>query len=353
MKIFISGTAWIGIIKEDIAEGFKENGIEPIILNYTDVKTSYESYYKTLKLHQINYFNKKHFDNKIVKYNNEVIEKSRKLRPDLFLTFSGGFLLPSTVDFLRNNLKVKTISIVADNPFDSSREKYFPMALPYYDHIFVCDSIWIENISKVVGKDVKIHKYTLGYSPKYFYPISQNEISPLDIENFSCDMSFTGSNYSNKAEGAYRSGIINQLDSFNVKLWGDETWKERFIYHKNLQKFYQGIRLSWSDLRKLYTLSTINLNLPSPQAFTTFQPRTFNVAAVKGFQIIDKRPDLYNYFKEDELVTFETIPELIEKAKYFINNPGDRKSNVENLYNKIVNRFTWQNQVKLLLDIIK
>ncbi len=348
MKILIPGSSWVGGIREHIGDGFRQNGIEPILLSFSKIFSLYEA----LKIHQIQYLSIKVEYNKIVKYNNLVINKAKEIKPDLFLTFSGGKIFPSTVEFLRNKLKIKTISIVADNPFDSSRDNCFSMSLQHYHHIFVCDGIWIDNISKIVKSDVKIYKYILGYNPKYFFPISQDEITDTDIEKFSCDMSFTGSNYGNNAEGAYRAGILNQLQQFNVKVWGEGKWEERFKYYENLQKIYKGKRLEWSELRKLYTLSKINLNMPSPQIYTSFQPRLFDIAAVKGFQIIDKRPDLFNYFKEDELVTFESIPDLIEKANYFIKYPEKREVYVENLYKKIAIRFTWLKQVKYIIDRI-
>ena len=134
-----------------------------------------------------------------------------------------------------------------------------------------------------------------GYNPDIFFPVEEPDITDEEREILSCDISFTGESYGMLAEGGYRAGILDQLGSFNVKIWGDKGWERRFPYYSNLQRFYRGGRLSYDHLRKLYNLSTINLNMPAPQIFTGFQPRVFEIAACRGFQIVDWREELDIY----------------------------------------------------------
>ena len=92
--------------------------------------------------------------------------------------------------------------------------------------------------------------------------------------------------------------------------------------------------------------------MPSPQIVTAFQPRTLEIAACKGFQIIDYRKDLNHFFSKDEIVTFSDINNLKEKITYFINNPDERKSYINKLYNVVVNNHSWDIRIKEYLDII-
>jgi spore maturation protein CgeB len=92
--------------------------------------------------------------------------------------------------------------------------------------------------------------------------------------------------------------------------------------------------------------------MPSPQIFTGFQPRLFDIAAAKGFQIIDDREELHEYFTDDEIVIFKNIPDLKDKIRYYLDHPEKRKEKVEKLYKKVVNNFSWEKQIRKMLNII-
>lgn len=224
----------------------------------------------------------------------------------------------------------------------------------YYDIIFVTDKIWIPSIRNVApyAKIIKIVSGG-GFNKSLFSPVKEIEITDVDRDELGCDISFTGESYGMRGEGGYRSGILDQLGDYNMKIWGDERWKLRFPYYNNLEKAYHGGRLPFNKLRKLYHLSTINLNMPSPQVFTGFQPRVFEIAACKGFQIVDWREELDEIFTEDELVTFKNIPDLFDKLEYYTRNPEKRQSYIDKLHKKVWENYGWEKCAKEMIDIIE
>lgn len=290
---------------------------------------------------------------KIEKYNSYILESLEKFKPDIFFNQSGGSLFPSTIKTIQQTLKCTTIGLIADNPCDPSilRDKYFAMSLRYYDILLYPEPIWLKMLNNLAPKAIKI-KFLGGYDPKKFYPLKKSEITKDDLTKFKCDLSFTGGSYHESAEGAYRSGILGQLNEFDVKFWGDEGWKWRFKYYPNLAKAYQGNRLSYLDLRKLYTISKINLNMPSPQIFTSFQPRVFEIAATKGFQLIDYSTELSDIFEGIHIPTFKSFDELSEKAKYFLEHEDERLKLSEEMYFKVKEKYTWEKQIEILLKSI-
>lgn len=189
-------------------------------------------------------------------------------------------------------------------------------------------------------------------TPEYYHVVDNKLLSLDDIKKYSCDLSFTGSSYGNKAEGAYRADILSYLTDYDLKIWGDDNWPYRFQYLPELKNKYQGTRLSYENLRKLYTLSKINMNLPAPQVVTSFQSRVFEIAACKGFQIVDYRPLIDKVFNDDELVTFKTIGELKEKANYYLSHETERMAISEKLYKKVTEKYTWKNWARQILDTI-
>lgn len=349
MRILIITPPWVGGLFESIANAFSTPENEILKLSYERLKSPLYQ----LKLQNIvqvrNYLEKKSWDF----FNESVKEKAIKFKPELFITFNESSLYSSTVEFVKKQ-GCFNVNFVADNPFDPLRFSYYPVSLKYYNLIFVHDRIWIPTIQKV-AKDSKIEKIISGgaFDPTIFYPINENEITSDERKQLSCDISFTGESYNMRGEAGYRADIMDYLGEYNVKIWGDAGWKKRFHLYKNIERYYQGGRLSYDMLRKLYSVSTINLNMPSPQIFTGFQPRTFEIAACKGFQIADWREELDEVFTEKELVTFKTIPDLIEKIDFFTKNPEKRIPYIENSYKKVVENHSWEIRIKEIMKIIK
>lgn len=347
MKILIVKSGWIGGWMDHVISALKKNGHGVTAIEYQRLKSPL----RIIKLHNIvhirNYLERSSW----YVFNKKVKQVFDETKPDIFLTMNESYLLPNTIDYIRAK-NCKTVCFVADNPFDSHRYCYFPISLQHFDVLLICDRIWIQNIRNVAANS-KIIKIVSGggFNSDIFYPVDESTITEVDQKEFSCDISFTGESYGMNAEGAYRAGILDQLNKYNVKIWGDIGWKIRFPHYENLARFYQGERLPYNDLRKLYKLSTINLNMPSPQILTGFQPRVFEIAACKGFQIVDWREEIEELFSEDELVTFKNINDLLGKADYFIKNPEKRMSYIEKAYKKVWSTYSFDKQINFILSI--
>ena len=92
--------------------------------------------------------------------------------------------------------------------------------------------------------------------------------------------------------------------------------------------------------------------MPSPQIFTGFQPRTFEIAACKGFQIADWREELDEWFTGEELVTFRNIPDLVEKIEFFLKYPEKRIPYVDKMYLKVTRNHTWKQKTVEIMRLL-
>lgn len=347
MKILVVNNTWAGGWMNHVVEGLISENHEVHQIRFSRGK----NLHKHLKLSSIIQI-KNHFENiDIQNFNKKVKLKFDEVKPEIFLTLNQSRLFHSTIRYIQQK-DCHTACFIADNPFDSHRYTYLPMSLQYFDKLLVSDRIWIQNIRNVAPSSeiIKIPSGG-GYSPQVFYPVDLSEISIEDRLKLDCDISFTGESYGLLAEGGYRACILDQLGNYKVKIWGDHRWELRFPYHRNLKNYYQGERLSYENLRKLYRLSTININIPSPQIYTGFQPRVFEIAGCKGFQIVDYRKELDDYFTVDEIVTFKNPGDLQEKVEYFVKNPEKRESYIEKAYNKVSERFSWETQIREILPL--
>jgi len=283
------------------------------------------------------------------KINQEILKKVIDFKPHIFFVQNESDLLPDTLKELKSN-KIILVNLNGDYIFDSSRYKYFPILLKYYDFVFYGEKLWLENYKRV-APNTKFIKTIGAYSEKHFFPVDKNQ---LELHpQLKANISFAGSAYGFKAEGHYRVEILNNLVDFGLNIWGGDRWDRYWKFYPNLQKCYKGGHLSFEQLNILYQNSYINLNISNPQCLTTFQQRVFEIAAARAFQIIDYKEEIYDYFNEDEIVTFKEIDELKDKVKYFIKNEDKRNHYIVKSHNKVIsNQHTYKNRIVEYLNEI-
>ncbi len=349
MRVFIPKVSWVGNWGKYITDAIENQGHE-VVNNSMGFRLI--PFVHALKLQQITKIRTWDLNFSLKKYNEHVLKECLEFRPDIFLVMNEAKLYPTTIKQIKEKLKCTMVLILADDPWDSVRYVAdFPHSLKYFDFIFNSEPAFTVNIKKA-APNAKIYWHLGGFDPNVFFKPSLTSISSDDRKKFECEASFTGSAYSPKAEGGYRSDILSYISDYDLRIWGDDDWPYRFKYLPELKQRFYGDRLSYEDLRKLYFLSRVNINLPAPQILTGFQPRVFEIAATGGFQIADSRKYFKKIFEEDELVTFDTIGELREKLDYFLTHDLERQNYIDILHNKVVNNFTWKHWGKKIMDTI-
>lgn len=347
MKILISSIRWEGGTLDFIGRYLKKMGNKIYFVYYTTEKeVSKFTYY--LKLRQIRKF-EAFINSKLEsKYNERIIKAVHEFKPDIFLSLNGRFF-PETLKKIKD-LGIATICWLADYPFDSTRFKYFPYTLQYFDYLFLGEMSWEQNIRNIAPNTKIIHMVG-AFCPQQFKPIS---VDQQDVNKYNSNLAFAGASYGIKAEGAYRAGLLAQISDFGLKIWGDNGWKKYIAnYYPQLKYSYAGARLCFDELNKLYQITKININLPNPQCITTFQERVFEISGAKGFQIVDYRKDIDKFFAEDEIVIFKNINDLREKIDYFLKYPEKREKYIENSYNKVIEKHTYEVRLKEMFEYIK
>jgi Glycosyl transferases group 1 len=347
MRVAFPYNHWQGGFLDSISRAFRELG--HVTLSCSKHKSSFLT--KALKRVPIGWIStqtKQHIERE---FNQGLLGEVVSFKPDMFVNMSGGGLYPETVKAIKQKTNCVTICIVFDDPCNPApqRDKYFPMTLRYYDILLLPEPSWAKIIKNLTPSS-KIIPFFGGYDPELFFPVSADEISDTDRIRFGADVSFTGYSYGQSAEGGYRAGILAGLDGYDLKIWGDNGWRYRFRFFPGLERAYQGARLSYSDIRKLYRVSKINLNVPSPQIFRSFQPRVFEIAAAKGFQLIDYSEELGRLVGENNTVMFRDLHDLREKVSHYLANEKEREILTNDLHEKIKERFTWKNQIRITLD---
>jgi len=158
-------------------------------------------------------------------------------------------------------------------------------------------------------------------------PLTHKRIELANHEKtfYGSDISFMGAAYPN------RINFFKHFDKTDLKLWGT-GWYESELSNFNIPLKSQRITPQQSNM--IYQSSKININLHSSNSLENdkigdfVNPRTFEIAACGGFQMVDDRPAVREFFESDkEIVYFTSVEDALEKSKYYLAN--------ENLRHKI------------------
>ncbi len=195
----------------------------------------------------------------------------------------------------------------------------------------------------------------LGATAPSYLPMAADEavhrplyLTPEEIEEYGADVAFMGAGYPNRRE------MFAQLLDYDLKIWGTD-WD-----HPKLQDVVQreGARICIEESVKIYNATKININLHSSMNRDLFEidgdfinPRTFEIMACGGFQLVDKRLLLPELFTEgEEIVTFASLNELREKIDYYLEHPAERKRIAEAGRRKVLQHHTYTHRIRSVLN---
>ncbi len=130
------------------------------------------------------------------------------------------------------------------------------------------------------------------------------------------ELSFIGAGYHNREQ--FFRGLVDQ----GLQIWGSE-WNPRLPTWQMVQE--QGRRTTPEENRRIFSSSRFNLNLHSSMYHggvnphgDFVNPRTFEILACGGFQLVDQRsllPELL--IPGQDLVCYSTLSELREALEYY------------------------------------
>lgn len=175
-------------------------------------------------------------------------------------------------------------------------------------------------------------------------------LDPAEQREYGADIAFLGAGYPNRRL-AFRS-----LAGRNFKIWGSD-WENESILAANIQR--GGTRINEKESVKIYNASKININLHSSVQADELvskgdfvNPRTFELACMGAFQLVDKRGLMPELFADGELACFETLPEMLAAIDYYLARPEERAVIAERARKRVLADHTYQHRMQTLLEHI-
>ncbi len=222
--------------------------------------------------------------------------------------------------------------------------QYWRAYAPLYDAFAVIQKQPFLDMLAETGQTNALY-LPMAAHPDFHKPVA---LSPEEQREYGADIGFLGAGYPN------RRLAFRPLLGRNFKIWGSD-WEGENLLAAHVQR--GGARIGEEESVKIYNATKVNLNLHSSLHTTELvsqgdfvNPRTFELAAMNAFQLVDQRSLLADLFAPDELATFSTTEELYAKLDYFLAHPQARSAYAARARERVLREHTYQQRMQRLLD---
>lgn len=256
---------------------------------------------------------------KLQKCNAALYKKCVEEKIDFVFIYRGTHIFSSTIVKLKQHGSI-VFEFNNDNPFGELNNNFFWRH--YKKNCVNCDLVYAfrdSDIDRYKALGVKKCKLLFPYYIKdRTFPIERSKI-PLQ---YLCDIVFIG-HFEDDGRDRYLYKLIE--NNINVKIYGDENWKNSKYY--DIFKTRCGeIRTAVKDYNLALNGAKIGISFLSKWNKDTHTRRSFEIPSTQRIMLSEYTDVLNSIFKEGEqAVYFRDEDEFIEKAIYYLSNDLERE----------------------------
>ena len=276
---------------------------------------------------------------RIALMNKSLIKRCLTAKPDLILIDAGELIYPQTLAEIKKRIRVKIVNWLLDDPF-RQHWKNVVASFSLYDRLFVFDAHYLSRFKQEGAS--KIEYLPCAYDPDIYKPFALDEKESEQLGN---DLCFSGTITRHRLE------MLSQLSRFDLGIWSWNPGALRKI--KSLSEKYRG--RAWGEfLNRVFNASKIILNIHHPQSVWGVNMKTFEIAGSGGFQLVDKKKDIDNFFEAGkDIVTYETIDELSELIEYYLKHPQKRRDIADSAQRRVKEKHTYRQRLQSLISAVE
>lgn len=254
----------------------------------------------------------------ILALNKKILKAIEETAPEIIWVDNKPFLRSVTLKKIRKAVpSVKIINLITDDPTGKYKNAW-RLGLhtaPFYDIHFVQRNINIAELKKYGANRVEI--CYRSYDPGLHRPLT---LTGPDLQQYKTPIGFIGT-----YESAREESIVHLLkNNIRVSITGNDWEKGR--HWKMIQPYYQGPSVYGEAYVKTINGFDIALHFLRHANRDEQDSRTFELPACGAFMLAEKSGVHQWLFEEGkEAVFFESKKELLEKVKYYLEHPAERK----------------------------
>ncbi|MCH8475203.1 MAG: glycosyltransferase [Opitutales bacterium] len=257
----------------------------------------------------------------------DLIKQATVFKPDLIWFDKGRFIPKPALLGIRETIpKIKLVHYNPDDPFGHQKINWsmFIKAIPEYDVHLIPNAIAEDDYRSRGAK--KIIVFDRSFSPSIHRPLSPSQ---ADQEKFGARVGFIGS-WAPAREAAIAHLIQRGIP---VAVYGVQWNKGK--HWEVIRPHYRGPSQWGDDYAKAIGGMDIALHFLRQENRDEQDSRTFEIPACRTFMLAERSPAHERLFTENkEAVFFDTVDELEQKVRYYLENPKEREKIAENGYQK-------------------
>lgn len=199
---------------------------------------------------------------------------------------------------------------------------YWQHVATSYDHVFTIQRGPFHEALKQLGTQ-SVHYLPLAADPATHKPMT---LSAEERAMYGSETAFVGAGYQN------RQHVFEQARLGDFVIWGNDWPAQSSAYRQFARR--PGARVTPEECARIYNACAVNINLHSSSKHNGVNPhgdfvnpRTFEIAACGGFQLVDDRAELADLFAiGSELIVYKTVQELEQLTQYYLQHPEERSA---------------------------
>lgn len=278
------------------------------------------------------------------KFNKKFYESIEKYAPDLLLILKAETIYPSTLEKIKRSMKkIVIVSWWVDDPIvwwkpDPSVQINTVRSLPLIDHFFIFDHYYIPKLERMGCK--RAYYLPLACDPEIYKSL---ELTEKEKDFYGSDVSFVGTCFPEREK--FFLDLIGM--DIKLKIWGG-CWS-----NPSFKKYIAGGSRPAEEVSKIYNASSIVINVHNHQSVYSPNTKVFEINACGVFQCSDKLKDIENLFDVGkELSCYDSVENLKELVKYYLNNPEERKNIAQRGRERVLKEHTYRHRMAELLKMV-
>jgi spore maturation protein CgeB len=260
-----------------------------------------------------------------------LLKTFQEFKPDVMIaithTLSEGTLLKL------NQHGVRNIAWWGDTPANMRKQG---LLCKGWDHIFIKDKYAVFKLK------------TLGLCA-HFLPEAMNPAwHKVNYKTIGNDIIFAGNTYD------YRHFLIRRLldaGCQDIKLYGNRPprWAD-----KDIKELFQNKFIVKEEKSRVFGEGLACINSTAMTEGNSINCRAFEIAGAGGLQIMEYRPAIEDCLEPGkEIVTYESVDELMDKISFYRNNVDASKSIRMAAYDRVISSHTYHHRLTTILQTIK
>lgn len=270
-------------------------------------------------------------------YDSYIRKQFDSIQPEIVFVLNSDNLLPTTLDYFKQTSKV-IIWL-----FDSV--KRFPVVLEnlsHADHVFCYEQSDIPYIKEQLH--ITAHFLPQAVDETLYYPTSDSKQWIL---------SFAGDIWQSKRRQSILQHIVKRYGHLPIRIWGIyKPWYKGFWQWLTRERrdIYMNHNTTAEVLNTTYNQSHIVLNIHGEQQKNGANPKVYEIAATRSYQICDANPYIETLFQHGEVGLYHNEEEMFQLIDYALNH--DMSAQAQAAYQIIVTQHTFTHRIRQMLQII-